>query len=343
MGPLALLPWLTGAGAAAIPWLMRNPRVAQAIGGKLGKKVFTPGKPAVPRPGSHVEDIPGWPAGTRPRNLTEATGPGGFVGRHPIMSSAGLGYAGTTAGSMLAGSPEEPTPSPRGGVPLPAPGGVPAGPPVDDFTSNLPSYAERASANRRKMFNNMSTILKHTMLLNFQNPGRKHNYMKNAIDMLKMGAMQQNEVELGNIIDEVFKDGKVPDSARIVYQRMLKAGASPKEAADTSGYTLELEKSEAKIATDILKAQPKAKDMYTKGMLAMRTLQNAYAMGNQEGAIQQLAVWLKTKEIEMPEQYAGMRDLSDADYYQLAAQILSGTGSEAIAEPTGEVTGIRVK
>ena len=42
MGLLALLPWLTGAGAAAIPFLMRNPRIAQAIGGKLGKKVFTP-------------------------------------------------------------------------------------------------------------------------------------------------------------------------------------------------------------------------------------------------------------------------------------------------------------
>ena len=214
---------------------------------------------------------------------------------------------------------------------------------MDDITSNLPSYAERASANRRKMFNNMSTILKHTMLLNFQNPGRKNNYMKNAIDMLKMGAMQQNEVELGNIIDEVFKDGKVPDSARVVYQRMLKAGASPKEAAETSGYTLELEKSEAKIATDLLKAQPKAKDIYTKGMLAMRTLQNAYEAGNQEGAIQQLAVWLKTKEIDMPEQYAGMRDLTDADYYTLAARILSGTGTEAIPSPTGEVTGIRAK
>ena len=247
------------------------------------------------------------------------------------------------AGSMMAGSPDQPTDMPRGNVPLTVPGGVPAGPPADEFTSNLPSYAERAAANRRKMFNNMSTILKHTMLLNFQNPGRKNNYMKNAIDMLKMGAMQQNEVELGNIIEEVFKGGKVPDSARVVYQRMIKAGASPKEAADTSGYTLEMDKAEAKAATDLLKAQPKAKDIYTKGMLAMRTLQNAYEAGNQEGAIQQLAVWLKTGEIEMPEQYAGMRELTDADYYSLAARILSGTGTEAVPSPTGEVTGIRVK
>jgi hypothetical protein len=269
--------------------------------------------------------------------------PGGFVGKHPYWSGAGLGYVGTTAGSMLAGSPDEPTASPRGNVPLTVPGGVPGGPPVDEFTSNLPSYAERTATNRRKFFNNMSTILKHTMLLNFQNPGRKHNYMKNAIDILKMSALQQNEVELGNIIEEVFKDNKVPDSARTVYTRMVKAGASPKEAANVSGYTLELEKSEAKIATDILKAQPKAKDMYTKGMLAMRTLQNAYEAGNQEGAIQQLAVWLKTKQIEMPPEYAGYKDLTDADYYRFAAQILSGTGTEAVASPTGEVTGIRAK
>jgi hypothetical protein len=301
------------------------------IGGKLGKKVFTPGRPEIP--------IKGMP-GARP---IPAVPPGGFVGRHPYISGAGLGYAGTTAGSMLAGSPDEPTASPRGDVPLTVPGGVPGGPPVDEFTSNLPSYAERTATNRRKFLNNMSTILKHTMLLNFQNPGRKNNYMKNAIDMLKMSALQQNEVELGNIVEEVFKDNKVPGSARTVYTRMVKAGASPKEAANVSGYTLELEKSEAKIATDILKAQPKAKDVYTKGMLAMRTLQNAYETGNQEGAIQQLAVWLKTKQIEMPPEYAGYKDLTDADYYRFAAQILSGTGSEAVASPTGEVTGIRAK
>ena len=313
----AALPWVMGAGAASLPWLMRHPKMAP-YAAKLGKKVFTP--------------------------AVEAGGkPGGFVGRHPIISGAGLGYAGTTAGSMLAGSPDQPTDSPRGNVPLTVPGGVPAGPPVDDFTSNLPSYAERAAANRRKFFSNMSTIIKHTMLLNFQNPGRKNNYMKNAIDILKMSALQQNEVELGNIIEEVFKGNTVPSSAREVYKRMIKAGASPKEAADTSGYTLEMDKAEAKAATDLLKAQPKAKDMYTKGMLALRTLQNAYEAGNQEGAIQQLAVWLKTKEIEMPEQYAGMRDLTDSDYYRLAAQILSGTGSEAVPSPTGEVTSIRAK
>lgn len=336
------LPALMGAGGAALPWLMRHPRVAP-YAAKLGKKVFSPASPAHTTTAARAPRGPGGRF-TGPRMPdVPAQELGGFVGRHPIISGAGLGYVGTTAGSMLAGSPDEPTASPRGNVPLTLPGVAPAARPEDDFTSNLPSYAERASANRRKMFNNMSTILKHTMLLNFQNPGRKNNYMKNAIDMLKMGAMQQNEVELGNIIDEVFKDGKVPDSARVVYQRMLKAGASPKEAADTSGYTLELEKSEAKIATDLLKAQPKAKDMYTKGMLAMRTLQNAYEAGNQEGAIQQLAVWLKTKEIEMPEQYAGMRDLTDADYYTLAARILSGTGTEAVPSPTGEVTGIRAK
>ena len=146
---------LMGLGGAAIPWLMRNPKVAQTAGKLLPKKVFTPGTP--------TKGYKWGPHGTK----VEGTPPGGALGwvaNNPIKSSLGLGYGGTVAGSMMAGSPDEPTPSPRGGVPLPVPGGVPAGPPADDFTSNLPSYAERASANRRKMFNNMSTILKQLRL-----------------------------------------------------------------------------------------------------------------------------------------------------------------------------------
>ena len=115
----AALPWLMGAGAGAIPWLMRNPKIAQAIGGKLGKKVFTPGRPEICKP-IKLEKVP---SGARP---IDAVPPGGFVGRHPIISSAGLGYGGTVAGSMMAGSPDEPTASPRGNVPLTMPGVAPA-------------------------------------------------------------------------------------------------------------------------------------------------------------------------------------------------------------------------
>ena len=109
------IPAMMGLGGAALPWLMRNPRVAP-YAAKLGKKVFTP--------------------------ATEAGGkPGGFVGRHPIISGAGLGYAGTTAGSMMAGSPDQPTDMPTGDVPLTMPGVVPAARPEDDFTSSLPSLS----------------------------------------------------------------------------------------------------------------------------------------------------------------------------------------------------------
>ena len=83
------IPGLMGAAGLALPWLMRNPRIAQAIGGKLGKKVFTPGRPEMP--------IKGMP-GARP---IDAIPPGGFVGRHPIISGAGLGYGGTIAGLSL--------------------------------------------------------------------------------------------------------------------------------------------------------------------------------------------------------------------------------------------------
>ena len=37
----AALPWVMGAGAASLPWLMRHPKMAP-YAAKLGKKVFTP-------------------------------------------------------------------------------------------------------------------------------------------------------------------------------------------------------------------------------------------------------------------------------------------------------------
>ena len=312
----ALAPWLMGLGGAALPWLMRNPKVAKAIGGKLGKKVFSP--------------------------AAEAGGkPGGFIGRHPIISSAGLGYAGTTAGSMLAGSPDEPTDSPRGNVPLTVPGVGPA-PEASGFMSNLPSYGERTQSRRDTYMKHMSTIIKHSMLLQFQNPGRKNAYMTDAIQLIRQAALMNNEVEVANMIDEVFKDKKVPKSARTIYNRMLTAGSSPKEAARVSGYTLEMEKTEAKAASDFARSQPKLTDIYSKDALMMKTVQDAYA-ADPEKAIQTLSLWLKTKVIEMPEQYTQYKPKTDSDYYNLAAAILSGQGTSGVPEPTGEIGDIRVQ
>lgn len=312
----ALVPWFMGLGGAALPWLMRNPKVAKAIGGKLGKKVFSP--------------------------AAEAGGkPGGFIGRHPIWSSAGLGYAGTTAGGLMRGGEEEQRGSTPGGIPLPVPGTAQA--PQEAWSaSGLPSYGERTQSRRDTYMKHMSTIIKHSMLLQFQNPGRKNGYDNDAIQLIRQAALMNNEVEVANMIDEVFKDKKVPKSARTIYNRMLAAGSSPKEAARVSGYTLEMEKTEAKAASDFARSQPKLTDIYSKDALMMKTVQDAYA-ADPEKAIQTLSLWLKTKVIEMPEQYTQYKPKTDSDYYNLAAAILSGQGTTGVPEPTGEIGDIRVR
>ena len=320
MGPLLGLGW------AALPWAARYApqigRGAQALW-RLGRGMGTPAGRAA--------------AGDA---LVSGTGRAAQIMRdHPIKSSIGLGAGGLVAGSMFEGDPET-TPA---AMPMPS-GAAPVGPPMQQapFNPNLPSYTERAQEKRQKYLDNMSTIIKHSILLQFQNPGRKNSYMKDAIEMVKAGAAHDNEVEVAEIMDEVFKDNTVPMSAKTIYSRMIKAGASPREAASVSGYSLEIEKTEAQAAADMARSQPKVSDIYSKPALMMKTVQDEYA-NNPENAIQTLAMWLKTEVIQMPDAYARYQPKTDKDYYDLAAAILSGQGTEQVSQPTGEVGAIRLK
>jgi len=238
---------------------------------------------------------------------------------------------------------------PRGqGIPGGLPGGVPGGggpSAMGGDPSALPSYAERLKSRRSRYLDNMSMVVKHSMLLQFQNPGRKNSYMKDAINMLKVGAMQENEIELAEMTDEVFKDNKVPMSARTVYRRMLKAGASPREASQVSGYILEIEKTEAKSAADLARSQPKLSDMYSKDAIMLAQVQAMYAT-SPEAAIKQLADWLMTGVLDLSEQYTGYKPQTQADYLRMAGEILSGTGGggvSGVGAPSGEVYDISTK
>ena len=317
MGPLL------GLGLAALPWAARYApqigRGAQTLWG-LGRGMGTPAGRAA--------------AGDA---LVSGTGRASkYMRGHPIKSSIGLGAGGLVAGSMFEGDPEA-TPA---AMPMPS-GAAPVGPPMQQapFNPNLPSYTERAQANRQKYMDNMSTIIKHSILLQFQNPGRKNSYMKDAIAMVKAGAAHDNEVEVAKMMDSVFKDNTVPMSAKTIYNRMLKAGASPKEAASVSGYSLEIEKTEAQAAADMARSQPKLSDIYSKPALMMKTVQDEYAR-NPENAIQTLAMWLKTEVIKMPDAYARYQPKTDQDYFKLAAAILGSEGTAEVAAPVGEVTNI---
>ena len=276
---------------------------------------------------------------------------------HPWKSAGIGGVGGMGAGGMIGGDPDEEEilrgMGIPGGVPGGMPGGVPGGggPWVHHGTqpdmggpSNLPSYADRLKAQRNRYLNNMSTIVKHSMILQFQNPGKKNTYMKDAIDLLKVDAKQRNEIELAEMTDEVFKGGKVPMSARTVYRRMLKAGASPAEASQVSGYSLEIEKSEAKTAADMARAQGKASDLYGKDELRLMRLRQVYQTDPQT-AITQLVQMIQTGLIKLPEAYTGYKPQSAQDYFRLASEILGGSdmgGAGSIPTPSGDVANIRL-
>jgi len=275
---------------------------------------------------------------------------------HPWKSAGIGGLGGMVAGGMFGSDPDEEEILRGMGVPG-GPGGMPGGVPGGGGPwiahgpqsgiggpSALPSYADRLKAQRNRYLNNMGTIVKHSMILQFQNPGRKNNYMKDAINLLKVDAKQRNEIELAEITDEVFKDGKVPMSARTVYRRMLKAGTSPAEASQVSGYTLEIEKTEAKTAADMARAQGKASDLYGKDELRLMRLRQLYQTDPQS-AITQLVQMIQTGLIKLPEAYTGYKPQSAQDYLRLASEILGGSdmgGTGGIPTPGGDVVNIRL-
>ena len=356
----AAAPWLIPAAIRAAPHAARGAQAMWRLGRgmntpagrqaaldatkRLGARIYGPGSPGAPGafprgPGGRITGPRGPDTPPIPPGLLNRAGPA--MQQWPWYGKAGAGLGAGAAAEWLMSSDPEAAPT---DMPLP-PGMEPSGPMPPQgaaFNPNLPSYTERAQEKRQKYLDNMSTIIKHSILLQFQNPGRKNSYMKDAIEMVKAGAAHDNEVEVAEIMDEVFKDNTVPMSAKTIYSRMIKAGASPREAASVSGYSLEIEKTEAQAAADMARSQPKLSDIYSKPALMMKTVQDEYS-NNPENAIQTLAMWLKTEVIQMPDAYARYQPKTDKDYYDLAAAILSGQGTEQVAQPTGEVGAIRLK
>ena len=72
--------------------------------------------------------------------------------------------------------------------------------------------------------------------------------------MLKADAASRGSVEDAKIIEEVFKDKKAPKTAKTLYNRLVNH-MSPKEASEVSGYTLDIEKAEAKAYADLIDAK----------------------------------------------------------------------------------------
>jgi|19_taG_2_1085344.scaffolds.fasta_scaffold09561_3 hypothetical protein len=301
---MAIAPIVAGAAAAALPLALR-------YGKPIAKTL--------------------WGLGTSPLKTMRTT---------PWKSAAGMGALGTLGAAMFQPEFEQPVERGTQNVSLRPP---PTGPTVqaDQFRSKLPRYSERLESRRANFLKHMKTIVMHATILQLQNPGRKNTYMKDAIGLIRMDALQKNEIELANMVDEVFKDKTVPKTGRTIYRRMIAAGASPKEASEVSGYTMEMEKAEAKAAADYAKGQPKMSDIFSKGAMMLEVVQDMYAV-NPDAAINKLAQWMRTEQITLPDAYTGYEPKTDEDYLKYAAAILSGGGSSVIPTPSGDIQGLRV-
>jgi hypothetical protein len=221
---------------------------------------------------------------------------------------------------------------PQGGGPSPSASGIRGG------------FASRAVAERERMLENMSMLMKQGAILGFVNPKGAKEHTKRAIEIMKMDAQSRNAVEDAKIIEDVFTDGKLPKTAKLLYER-LAPKVGPAKAAEVSGYTLEIEKTEAKAAADYARSQPKLSDMYSKDAIMLSQVQAMYST-NPEAAIKQLADWMMTGVLDLSEQYTGYKPQTQADYFRMAGEILSGSGGggvSGVAAPSGEIMNIRVK
>ena len=346
---MALLGGLGLAGLAVAPYLMRSaPGIAR--GAKtmwnLGKGLGTPlgrrqaGRAVWQRPGT----IPREPGTGRIEDGSRAPGAvnraSAWYRSQPKWKQAAMNVGGGLGAMALwpefdEDQPEgRPIDSARLGMP-PGAGPSPTGRSIQG------GFAQRAIAARERMLENMSMLMKQSAILSFVNPKGAKEHTKRAIEIMKMDAKSRNAVEDAKIIEDVFTDGKLPKTAKVLYNR-LAPKIGPAKAAEVSGYTLEIEKTEAEAAADFARSQPKLSDMYSKDAIMLSQVQAMYAQ-SPEAAIKQLADWMMTGVLDLSEQYTGYKPKSQADYLRMAGEILSGTGGggvSGVGAPSGEVTNI---
>ena len=318
-------------GAKGIP-------AVEAQAAKAGQWRLPPG-------GRFNRDAKKIPYGARPAVPGSPAVPAGIARRRPIATAAVLGGAGLVGSSLLPDGTPDPAYQPRGGGGL---GGVPpiGLPPVGDtFQSQLPGLVARKQKEHDSFLSNVQTVLGHSILLSFQNPGRESKYIDNALALLKGDARARGAIEDAKIIEEVFKDKKVPKSAKTIYNRLVKH-IGPKKAAEISGYTLEIDKAEAKAATDYITAQSKLQDKIGPKSTRLNQIVSMAAM-DFDSAVKMLAQeWAGGGTLDVAEIYAGYEGgKTMEEMLQLASNYLAGvTGGGSAGTPeSAEVMDIQVR
>ena len=239
-----------------------------------------PGVWRLPPGGRFNRDAQKIPYGARPAVPGSPAIPAGIARRRPVATAAVLGGAGLVGSSLLPDGTPDPTYEPRGGGGL---GGVPPiGPPPvgDTFQSQLPGLVQRRRQERDSFLDNMQMVLGHSILLSFQNPGRESKYVENAIALLKGDAKSKGALEDAKIIEEVFKDNKVPKSAKTIYNRLVKL-IGPKKAARSTAigskaYLLEEIIAESKVVGGFEAAVDRLASQWVSGGLDLDDIYSGY-------------------------------------------------------------------
>jgi hypothetical protein len=274
------------------------------------------------------------PAATAGRAVASRVAPmiPGAIKKHPWLSGLGGAGAGLLGYEMLRPEEEEKKVV-TGGE------GSPPGFQIrdrstipDDWQSalgdTLAAKAKQDSLNLKRL----KQVMMRGAILKAHNPQAKDNYVKNALEVLKAEALQRNDMKQARIIDNIKnKDGSVPDDAKLIYDRIIKSGGSPQFAAEISGHQLKIERTQAQAAADYMKGQPKLSDMYSKEAITMQQLKAQYDSGDQQNAINQLAMYIKSNVITVPDIYGGFELKTDADLHTLAAQMLQGVDGTQVA------------
>ena len=223
------------------------------------------------------------------------------VAKHPWQSGLGASLAGLLGYEMIRPKEEEKKKVVTGGE---GPGTgfqirdrstIP-----DDWQSALGDTLAAKEKQNALNIKRLKQVLMRGAILKAHNPHAKDNYVKNALEVLKAEALQRNDMQQARIIDNIKnKDGSIPDDAKLIYDRILKSGGTPQFAAEISGYQLDIERTQAQAAADYMKGQPKLSDMYSKEAIMMQQLKSQYDSGDQQNAINQLAMYIKSSVIQI--------------------------------------------
>lgn len=193
--------------------------------------------------------------------------------------------------------------------------------PSGSLENNL-EYSLKMEARNAKV---LKKVLMQGAILKAHNPNAENTYVEDALSFLKADALQKNNVRQARIIEGIKnKDGTLPDDAKVIYDRIVRSGGTPAFAAEVSGHQLAIEKTQAEAAADYMRGQPKLTDMYSKDQIMMMELKQAYDSGDQQNSVNQLAYYIKSGLVKIPEIYSGFEVRSDADLQDMAARMLQG-------------------